>query len=141
MNDESRRRRVVRTWGWFFRHDLRSSVRRPRAIPPDITQQHFHSLWVNSVLPSEFDKRFFSFFLFALLPCCGCECASEQSKRSLCIAAASSETYGPDSILDSRVLPRRCRFYVFFFLLFVFLIIVTLNEKSMGYWIYTFSFF
>lgn len=24
------------TWGWFFRHALRSSARRPRAMPPDI---------------------------------------------------------------------------------------------------------
>jgi hypothetical protein len=29
-------RRRARTWGWFFLQALRSSARRPRAIPPDI---------------------------------------------------------------------------------------------------------
>lgn len=29
---------MLRTWGWFLRQDLRSSARRPRAIPPDMVR-------------------------------------------------------------------------------------------------------
>lgn len=47
----------VRTCGWFLRQDLRSSARRPRAIPPDIALSSSHTPLALCNL--------FSFFLLA----------------------------------------------------------------------------
>lgn len=106
---------VVRTWEWFFRHDLRSSVRRSRAIPDMVSLSLSLSLCFSSesrtslapsqLSGSEFNEQHLRSYLFPLSLCVvlmiwGCGGAKEAA--SILSNAASIETYGPDSIFDSR---------------------------------------